>query len=74
LINVNVNDKTVKGNLKLSIFDLSGKNVMKENLSVKDGSLNQQIYLKNLINGAYIVSITSESDKILLSKKILVTE
>lgn len=74
LLNVNVNDKAVKGNLKLSIFDLSGKNVMKENLSIKDGSLNQQIHLKDLINGAYIVSITSESGKILLSKKILVTK
>jgi len=74
LINVNVNDKAVKGNLKLSIFDLSGKNVMKENLSIKDGSLNQQIHLKDLINGVYIVSITSESGKILLSKKILVTQ
>ncbi|MDQ0784384.1 T9SS type A sorting domain-containing protein [Chryseobacterium sp. W4I1] len=74
LINVNVNDKNVKGNLKLSIFDLSGKSVMNQDLSVKDGSLNQQIYLKNLINGAYLVSITSEAGKILLSKKILVTE
>jgi len=74
LMNVNVNDKAVKGNLKLSIFDLSGKNVMKEDLSIKDGSLNQQIHLKDLINGAYIVSITSESGKILLSKKILVTQ
>lgn len=74
LINVNVNDKSVKGNLKLTIFDISGKNVMQQNLSVKDGSLNQQVYLKNLINGAYIVSIANESGKILLSKKILVTE
>ncbi|MFP3594497.1 T9SS type A sorting domain-containing protein [Chryseobacterium sp. SIMBA_038] len=74
LINVNVNDKSVKGNLKLTIFDISGKNVMQQNLSIKDGSLNQQVYLKNLINGAYIVSIANESGKILLSKKIIVTE
>ncbi|MET3539233.1 T9SS type A sorting domain-containing protein [Chryseobacterium limigenitum] len=74
LINVNVNDKSVKGNLKLTIFDISGKNVMQQNLSVKDGSLNQQIYLKNLINGAYIVSVANESGKILLSKKIIITE
>ncbi|WP_415325385.1 T9SS type A sorting domain-containing protein [Chryseobacterium sp. MMS23-Vi53] len=73
-INVNVNDKSVKGNIKMNVFDLSGKNVMKENLSVKDGSLNQQIYLKNLVSGAYLVSITDESGKILLNKKILVTE
>ncbi|MEY8758746.1 T9SS type A sorting domain-containing protein [Chryseobacterium tongliaoense] len=73
-INVNVNDKSVKGNLKLSVFDISGKNVMKKDLSVKGGSLQQQIYLKNLVNGAYIVSITDESGKILLNKKILVTK
>lgn len=74
LINVSVNDKSVKGNLKLTVFDVSGKNVMQENIFVKDGSLNQQIYLKNLINGAYVVSIANESGKVLLSKKILVTK
>jgi hypothetical protein len=47
---------------------------MKQNLSVKDGSLNQQVYLKNLISGAYLVNITDESGKVLLNKKILVTE
>lgn len=73
-INVNVNDKAVKGNLKLSVFDISGKNVMEQGLSVKDGSLNQQVYLKNLVNGAYIISIINESGKVILSKKIIVTE
>lgn len=73
-ININVNDKAVKGNIKLNVFDLSGKNVMKQNLSVKDGLLNQQVYLKNLISGAYLVNITDESGKVLLNKKILVTE
>lgn len=73
-INVDVNDKNVKGNIKLNVFDISGKNVFKQTLSVKDGSLNEQVYLKSLINGAYIVSITSESGKILMNKKILVTE
>ena len=74
LINVNVNDKSVKGNLKLNIFDISGKNVMNQNLSVKNGTLNQQIYLKNLVNGAYIVTIAEEAGKTLLTKKILVTK
>lgn len=73
-INVNVNDKTVKGNLTMSVFDLSGKNVMSQNLSVKDGFLNQQVHLKNLVSGSYLVSIKNESGKILLNKKILVTE
>ncbi|MFP3599444.1 T9SS type A sorting domain-containing protein [Chryseobacterium sp. SIMBA_029] len=73
-ITIKGNDKAIKGNIKLSVFDLSGKNVMQQQLSVKEGSLNQQIYLKNLISGAYIVSITDETNKILLNKKILVTE
>lgn len=73
-INVSINDKAVKGNLKLNVFDMAGKNIMKENLSVKDGSLNQQVYLKTLISGAYIVNLTDESGKILLNKKIMVTE
>ncbi|HEX7870657.1 MAG TPA: T9SS type A sorting domain-containing protein [Chryseobacterium sp.] len=73
-ITVNVNDKAVKGNIKVNIFDASGKSVMTTNLLVKDGNLNQQIQLRNLVTGAYIVNIAEESGKILLSKKILVTK
>jgi hypothetical protein len=73
-ITVNVNDKSVKGNIKVNIFDISGKSVMSSNLSVKDGNLNQQIQLRNLVTGAYLVNITEESGKTLLSKKILVTK
>lgn len=73
-ITIRGNDKAIKGNIKLSVFDLSGKNVMQQQLSAKEGSLNQQIYLKNLVSGAYIVSITDDANKILLNKKILVTE
>ncbi|PQA91611.1 secretion protein [Chryseobacterium shigense] len=74
VINISVNDKAVKGNLSLTVFDISGKNVLKQSLSVKDGSLSQPIDLKSLVSGAYIVSVTEESGKILLNKKILVTE
>ncbi|AZA79127.1 T9SS C-terminal target domain-containing protein [Chryseobacterium sp. G0186] len=73
-INVHINNKNVKGNLKLNVFDLSGKNVINQNLSVKDGSLDQKVDLKSLINGAYIVSIADESGKIVTTKKIMVTE
>ncbi|WP_106918111.1 T9SS type A sorting domain-containing protein [Chryseobacterium aurantiacum] len=73
-INVYLSNKNVKGSLKLNVFDLSGKNVMNQSLLVKDGSLDQKIYLRGLINGAYVVSIADESGKILLTKKILVTE
>jgi hypothetical protein len=71
---VNVNDKAVKGNIKVNIFDVSGKSVMSTTLSVKDGNLDQQIQLRNLVTGTYVVSITGESGKNLLSKKILVTK
>lgn len=73
-IYVNINDKNVKGNLTLNVFDVSGKTAMTQRLSVKDGALNQQIYLKNLVSGSYIVNITDESGKALLNKKILVAE
>lgn len=73
-IHINVNDKTVKGKIKLTVFDFSGKSVMKQDLIVKDGSMNQQVDLKNLVSGAYMVNITNEAGKILLNKKILVTE
>ncbi len=73
-ITVDVNDKSVRGTLTMTVFDLSGKAVMKQNLPVKEGSLNQQVYLKNLVGGAYLVNIINESGKVLLNKKILVAE
>ncbi|UHO37821.1 T9SS type A sorting domain-containing protein [Chryseobacterium capnotolerans] len=73
-VNVHVNNKNVKGNIKMNVFDMSGKNVMSQSLSVKDGTLDQKVYFKGLINGAYIVSIADESGKVILNKKILITE
>ncbi|UTX47819.1 T9SS type A sorting domain-containing protein [Chryseobacterium sp. MA9] len=71
-IYVHVN-KNLKGNIKLNIFDMSGKNVMIQDLSVKDASLDEKVYLKGLVSGAYIVNITDESGKAIFNKKILVT-
>ncbi|UEQ75675.1 T9SS type A sorting domain-containing protein [Chryseobacterium arthrosphaerae] len=73
-INVHVNNKNVKGNIRLNVFDMSGKNVMNQTLSVRDGSLDEKVYLKGLVSGAYIVSITDESGKVILNKKVLVTQ
>jgi len=73
-IYINVNDKSVKGNIKVNVFDLSGKSVVTKRLSVKEGNLTQQVDLKNLVSGSYIVNITDESGKTLLNKKILITE
>nr|WP_314498228.1 T9SS type A sorting domain-containing protein [uncultured Chryseobacterium sp.] len=71
-IYLNANDQSVKGNINVSIFDISGKMVLTQKLSVKEGQLNQRLDLKNLISGSYIVNITEESGKSLLNKKILV--
>ncbi|SMO94451.1 Por secretion system C-terminal sorting domain-containing protein [Chryseobacterium rhizoplanae] len=71
-INVHTN-KDLKGTIKLNIFDMSGKNVMTQALSVKDTSLDEKVYLKGLVSGAYIVNITDESGKAIFNKKILVT-
>lgn len=73
-ITVLVNDKTIRGNIKVTLFDISGKSVFNTNLSVRDGNLNHQIQLRNFAVGAYIVNITEESGKALLSKKILITK
>jgi|GEM_PF-234777 len=74
VINIQVNDRSVRENIRMEVFDMSGKNVLKLNLRVKDGLLNQQVDLKNLVSGAYLINITDESGKIVLNKKILVTE
>ena len=73
-ITVSINDKKIKENLKVTIYDMSGKNVMKQNLSLKSGALNQKIYLNNLVNGVYIVNIIEDSGKRLLNKKIIITK
>lgn len=73
-VNVHVNNKSVRGNIKLSVFDMSGKNVMCQSLPVKEGSLDQKVYFRGLINGAYIVNLADESGKVILNKKILITE
>lgn len=72
-INVHGNNK-IKGTVTLNIFDMSGKNVMTQNLSVNEGSLDEKVYLKGLLTGAYIVNITNSSGKAVFNKKILVTK
>ncbi|MDR6547586.1 hypothetical protein J2810_003671 [Chryseobacterium rhizosphaerae] len=73
-VNVYMNNKNSKGTIHFNVFDISGKKVMTESLNVKEGSLQDKVYFKNLVSGAYIISIVDASGKILLNKKILVTE
>lgn len=72
-ISVHAGNK-IKGTVKLNIFDMAGKNVMTQNVSVKEGSSDEKVYLKGLVTGAYIVNITDESGKVIFNKKILVTK
>ncbi|WP_312288538.1 T9SS type A sorting domain-containing protein [Chryseobacterium gleum] len=72
-INVHAGNK-IKGTVKLNIFDMSGKNVMTQDVSVKEASSDEKVYLKGLVTGAYIVNITDESGKVIFNKKILVTK
>lgn len=72
-INVHAGNK-IKGTVKLNIFDMAGKNIMTQNVSVKEGSSDEKVYLKGLVTGAYIVNITDESGKVIFNKKILVTK
>ncbi|UOE38647.1 T9SS type A sorting domain-containing protein [Chryseobacterium oryzae] len=71
---VNVNDKNIQGNIKLAVLDASGKVIFNTNLFVKGGNLSQQINLRNVPTGAYLVNIKNDKGKVLLSKKILVTK
>lgn len=73
-INIRANDPSIKGNVTVAVFDLSGKTVMRSSITAKDGRVQEQIYLKNLVTGAYLVNITDDSGKVLLNKKIMITE
>lgn len=73
-VNVHIDNKNVKGNVKLNVFDMSGKNVMNQNLFVKNGSLDQKIDLKELVTGAYIINLNDESGKVIFNKKVLITK
>lgn len=68
-----VDDKKITGNLTLKMFDISGREVLKQVILPRGGKLNQQIYLKNFIMGSYIVNITEDSGKVVLTKKIIIT-
>ncbi|WP_292008981.1 T9SS C-terminal target domain-containing protein [Chryseobacterium sp.] len=73
-ITVKVNDRTVKGNIKVNMLDSVGRNVLSQTLFVKDGYLDEPVYLKNVKADSYFLNISDEAGRILLNKKILVTE
>lgn len=73
-VNVRIDNKNVNGNVKLNVFDMSGKNVMNQSLFVKNGSLDQKIDLKELVTGAYIINLNDESGKVIFNKKVLITK
>ncbi len=70
-VNISINDKNVKGNVAVEIYDMSGKNVMKQSLTNSRNKV-EKISLKSLNQGVYLVNVTDESGKILVSKKVLI--
>lgn len=70
---ISVNDKNIKANLTLKIIDIAGREILKQEILPREGKLNQQIYLKNIMMGSYIVNIIDNSGKIVFTKKIIVT-
>lgn len=71
---VNLNQTKSKGNVKVDIFDFSGKNVLSKNLSLKDGNLNEKIDMSNLSHGAYLISVYDNSGNVISTKKVLKTK
>ena len=72
--NVSIQNKALKGNVKVEVFDLSGKSVLSKTVSSRNGALLEKIQLNNAVNGAYLVNITDASGKVLSAKKVLIAE
>lgn len=70
ILNIKLNDKASKFNIKINVFDGAGKNVYSQQLKTND----RVVDLKELVSGMYIVTLTEESGNILLSKKIIVSK
>lgn len=74
ILNVKVNNNQIKGNLTLKIFDIAGRENLKQLISPTNGRVDNQIHLTNFVVGSYIATLTDEKGNIILSKKILVTK
>lgn len=72
--NVRTNNKDIKGNMRVEVFSMEGKKVQDKKIMPNRGYYEGQIELDKALQGMYIVNITDDSGKPLLSKKILVEQ
>ncbi len=65
-------DLAISGNVDIKIFDVLGNEVMSKEVKDNEGNLNQNINLKNLAAGSYIVKImnndTEAVNKLVITK------
>jgi hypothetical protein len=70
--NVRANNKEIKGNLRVEVFNMEGKKVQDQKITGNRGNYQGKIELNNALEGLYIVNITDDSGKPILNKKIVV--
>ncbi len=70
--NVRVQNKEVKGNARVEVFNMEGQKVQDRKIALIRGNGEDKIDLYNALEGVYIVNITDDSGKIILHTKILV--
>ncbi|HBY68569.1 MAG: hypothetical protein CMC07_07735 [Flavobacteriaceae bacterium] len=70
IFNLQLDTATTSDILRLSVFDISGKNIYKDQVSKEDGSYTATIDLSSVSSGTYIVEIGNAKTK--LNKRIIV--
>lgn len=70
--NVRANNKGIKGNVRVEVFNMEGKKVQDQKIIGNHGNYEGKIELYNALEGLYIVNITDDSGKVISSNKILV--
>jgi len=66
-----ISGKEIKSNnILCELFDLDGKSISKQTMTVEQGKLHQEIFLTGLLKGMYLLKLVSDDDVIL--KKIVI--
>ena len=66
-------DSKLTGNVFVEIYDLAGVKVLQKNLSSIEKIRTQKIDLNTLNSGLYVVSVLNGAKKVILNKKISVS-
>lgn len=73
LVNVRLNNSAALAK-EMQIFDASGRLVESHNIQSKEANTTLTFHLKNLITGNYIIKLVDTKGKILITKKVIVSE